>query len=103
MKINVDEFVEKLIANLRGVATSKLDEVRMLPLHNWSQHYYLFLKTSVPRAVAETLKQFGIPSGHKRMRMQNRLLKIVYSFLKHLRKDFLKENIEMLLREEGYL
>jgi len=103
MSINLDEFVDKLIFYLRGTSTSKLNEVRMLPLHNWSQHYHLFLKTSVSRAVSQTLKSCGIITSYKRMRMMNKLIKVVYSFLKHKKKDVFKERVRKILEEEGLL
>ena len=101
MSINADEFTEKLILYLRGTATSKLNEVRVLPLHNWSQHYHLFLKTSVSRAISQTLKEYGIITSYKRMRLMNKLIKVMFSFLKHKKKDVLKERVKKVLMDEG--
>ena len=101
MSINVDEFVDKLVFYLRGTSTSKLNEIRMLPLHNWSQHYHLFLKTSVSRAISQTLKDYGIVTSYKRVRMMSKLMKVMYSFLKHKNKNILKERVQKILIDEG--
>ena len=103
MSINLDEFVDKLIFYLKGTSTSKLNEIKVLPLHNWSQHYHLFLKTSVSRAVSQTLKEYGIITSYKRARLMNKLIKVMFSFLKHKKKDVLKERVKKILMDEGLL